>query len=173
MVKPLQSLRDVNWDSACVLLLLLLNVIILFFMALSKLRQRNSYSWSQWPCQLFQAHWQDWASFRTFLTKAEHSAELLHHFCPMCAQVQEGGRLQLSTNHISVGGEDTPRKELLVWLISPPKYGFIENTGRGELQTNCGRIIWASDISSRKRMKGKHHQFKEASNDKLNGKTNI
>uniref|UniRef100_A0A3P9GZH8 Fraser extracellular matrix complex subunit 1 n=1 Tax=Oryzias latipes TaxID=8090 RepID=A0A3P9GZH8_ORYLA len=47
--------------------------------------------------------------------------------------VQEGGRLQLSTNHISIGGEDTPTKDLFVWLIRPPKYGFIENTKRGGL----------------------------------------
>uniref|UniRef100_A0A4W6CQ63 Fraser extracellular matrix complex subunit 1 n=1 Tax=Lates calcarifer TaxID=8187 RepID=A0A4W6CQ63_LATCA len=47
-------------------------------------------------------------------------------------QVQEGGRVQLSTNHIVVSDLDTPRKDLLVWLVSPPKYGFIENTKRGE-----------------------------------------
>lgn len=27
---------------------------------------------------------------------------------------------------------DTPRKDLLLWLVSPPKYGHIENTRRGE-----------------------------------------
>lgn len=27
---------------------------------------------------------------------------------------------------------DTPRKDLLVWLVSPPKYGHIENTKKGE-----------------------------------------
>ncbi|XP_023814674.1 extracellular matrix protein FRAS1 isoform X2 [Oryzias latipes] len=48
-------------------------------------------------------------------------------------KVQEGGRLQLSTNHISIGGQDTPTKDLFVWLIRPPKYGFIENTKRGGL----------------------------------------
>uniref|UniRef100_UPI0037E879D7 extracellular matrix organizing protein FRAS1 n=1 Tax=Semicossyphus pulcher TaxID=241346 RepID=UPI0037E879D7 len=46
-------------------------------------------------------------------------------------KVQEGGRVQLSTNHIIVSDLDTPRKELLVWLVSPPKYGFIENSRRG------------------------------------------
>ncbi|XP_056274598.1 extracellular matrix protein FRAS1 [Pseudoliparis swirei] len=46
-------------------------------------------------------------------------------------KVQEGGRVQLSTNHIIVSDLDTPRKDLLVWLVSPPKYGFIENTRRG------------------------------------------
>ncbi|XP_072243382.1 extracellular matrix organizing protein FRAS1 isoform X1 [Leuresthes tenuis] len=46
-------------------------------------------------------------------------------------EVQEGGRVQLSTNHIIVSDVDTPRRDLLVWLVSPPKYGFIENTNRG------------------------------------------
>ncbi|TKS77877.1 Extracellular matrix protein FRAS1 [Collichthys lucidus] len=46
-------------------------------------------------------------------------------------KVQEGGRVQLSANHIIVSDLDTPRKDLLVWLISPPKYGFIENTKAG------------------------------------------
>lgn len=67
---------------------------------------------------------------------ADYSAELLHRSFHVCAQVQEGGRLQLSTNHISIGGQDTPTKDLFVWLIRPPKYGFIENTKRGELHTN-------------------------------------
>lgn len=47
--------------------------------------------------------------------------------------MQEGGRVQLSTNHIIVSDLDTPRKDLLIWLVSPPKYGFIENTNRGEV----------------------------------------
>ncbi|XP_028271092.1 extracellular matrix organizing protein FRAS1 isoform X9 [Parambassis ranga] len=46
-------------------------------------------------------------------------------------KVQEGGRVQLSTNHIIVSDVDTPKKDLLVWLVQPPKYGFIENTRRG------------------------------------------
>uniref|UniRef100_UPI001ED83835 extracellular matrix protein FRAS1 n=1 Tax=Scatophagus argus TaxID=75038 RepID=UPI001ED83835 len=46
-------------------------------------------------------------------------------------KVQEGGRVQLSTNHIIVSDLDTPRKDLLVWLLTPPKYGFIENTNMG------------------------------------------
>ncbi|XP_061880359.1 extracellular matrix organizing protein FRAS1-like [Entelurus aequoreus] len=46
-------------------------------------------------------------------------------------KVQEGGRVQLSTNHISVSEQDTPRKNLQVWLLRPPKYGFIENTKPG------------------------------------------
>ncbi|XP_017560623.2 extracellular matrix protein FRAS1 [Pygocentrus nattereri] len=45
-------------------------------------------------------------------------------------KVQEGGRVQLSANHIIASDPDTPKKDLLVWLISPPKYGFIENTKR-------------------------------------------
>nr|XP_046207425.1 extracellular matrix organizing protein FRAS1-like [Oncorhynchus gorbuscha] len=45
-------------------------------------------------------------------------------------KVQEGGRVQLSTNHIIVSDLDTPKKDLLVWMISSPKYGFIENTRR-------------------------------------------
>ncbi|XP_030622204.1 extracellular matrix organizing protein FRAS1 [Chanos chanos] len=43
-------------------------------------------------------------------------------------KVQEGGRVQLSANHIIASDPDTPKKDLLVWLINPPKYGFIENT---------------------------------------------
>ncbi|KAF0034366.1 hypothetical protein F2P81_014432 [Scophthalmus maximus] len=51
---------------------------------------------------------------------------------PPAVTVQEGGRVQLSTNHITVVSDlDTPRKDLLVWLVTPPKYGFIENTKRG------------------------------------------
>lgn len=49
-----------------------------------------------------------------------------------CGQVQEGGRVQLSASHIIASDPDTPRKDLLVWLISPPKYGFIENTKQGK-----------------------------------------
>ncbi|XP_035385518.1 extracellular matrix protein FRAS1 isoform X2 [Electrophorus electricus] len=45
-------------------------------------------------------------------------------------KVPEGGRVQLSANHIIASDPDTPKKDLLVWLISPPKYGFIENTKR-------------------------------------------
>ncbi|TSN86075.1 Extracellular matrix protein FRAS1 [Bagarius yarrelli] len=45
-------------------------------------------------------------------------------------KVQEGGRVQLSANHIIASDPDTSQKDLLVWLISPPKYGFIENTKR-------------------------------------------
>ncbi|XP_032434237.1 extracellular matrix organizing protein FRAS1 isoform X1 [Xiphophorus hellerii] len=46
-------------------------------------------------------------------------------------KVQEGGRVLLSTNHITVSDVETPSTELQVWLVSPPKYGFIENTKRG------------------------------------------
>ncbi|CAG09631.1 unnamed protein product, partial [Tetraodon nigroviridis] len=46
-------------------------------------------------------------------------------------KVQEGGRVKLSTNHITVSDLDTPRKDLLVWLVSPPKYGHIENIKKG------------------------------------------
>uniref|UniRef100_A0A8B9RD46 Fraser extracellular matrix complex subunit 1 n=1 Tax=Astyanax mexicanus TaxID=7994 RepID=A0A8B9RD46_ASTMX len=45
-------------------------------------------------------------------------------------KVQEGGRVQLSANHIIASDPDTPKKDLLVWLINPPKYGFLENTKR-------------------------------------------
>ncbi len=45
--------------------------------------------------------------------------------------------MQLSTNHIIVSDLDTPGKDLLVWLVSPPKYGFIENTNRGETLCVC------------------------------------
>ncbi|KAJ8398108.1 hypothetical protein AAFF_G00431850 [Aldrovandia affinis] len=55
-------------------------------------------------------------------------------------KVQEGGRVQLSTNHIIATDPDKPLKELLVWLISPPKYGFIENTKPGGA-TGGARII--------------------------------
>uniref|UniRef100_A0A3B4AGL3 VWFC domain-containing protein n=1 Tax=Periophthalmus magnuspinnatus TaxID=409849 RepID=A0A3B4AGL3_9GOBI len=48
-------------------------------------------------------------------------------------QVEEGGRVQLSTAHITVTDQDTPRKDLLVWLVSTPKYGFIENTKPGSV----------------------------------------
>uniref|UniRef100_A0A3Q4HVK7 Fraser extracellular matrix complex subunit 1 n=1 Tax=Neolamprologus brichardi TaxID=32507 RepID=A0A3Q4HVK7_NEOBR len=46
-------------------------------------------------------------------------------------KVEEGGRVQLSTNDITVSHVDTPPKDLLIWLVSPPKYGFLENTRRG------------------------------------------
>ncbi|XP_031426498.1 extracellular matrix protein FRAS1 [Clupea harengus] len=45
-------------------------------------------------------------------------------------KVQEGGRVQLSANHILATDPDTSKKDLMVWLVSPPKYGFIENTRR-------------------------------------------
>lgn len=40
--------------------------------------------------------------------------------------------MKLSSSHIKVGDLDTPRKDLLLWLVNPPKYGHIENTKRGE-----------------------------------------
>ncbi|KAM9742832.1 extracellular matrix organizing protein FRAS1 isoform 2-T2 [Menidia menidia] len=46
-------------------------------------------------------------------------------------EVHEGGRVQLSTNHIILSDVGTSTKDLLVWLVSPPKYGFIENTNKG------------------------------------------
>ncbi|XP_035235651.1 extracellular matrix protein FRAS1 isoform X1 [Anguilla anguilla] len=55
-------------------------------------------------------------------------------------KVQEGGRVQISANHIIAADPDTPMKELLVWLISPPKYGFIENTKPGR-STGGARVI--------------------------------
>uniref|UniRef100_A0A3Q2PFS0 Fraser extracellular matrix complex subunit 1 n=1 Tax=Fundulus heteroclitus TaxID=8078 RepID=A0A3Q2PFS0_FUNHE len=45
-------------------------------------------------------------------------------------KVQEGGRVLLSSNHITVSDVETPSTDLQVWLVSPPKYGFIENTNR-------------------------------------------
>ncbi|KAL4623271.1 extracellular matrix protein FRAS1, partial [Arapaima gigas] len=55
-------------------------------------------------------------------------------------KVEEGGRVQLSADHIIATDPDTPRKDLLVWLVSPPKYGFIENTNQvGE--TGGARVI--------------------------------
>jgi len=64
-------------------------------------------------------------------------------FLYFVVKVQEGGRVQLSTNHIIVSDLDTPRKDLLVWLVSPPKYGFIENTRRGEVfYTTRGVTPW-------------------------------
>ncbi|XP_046872768.1 extracellular matrix protein FRAS1 isoform X2 [Hypomesus transpacificus] len=55
-------------------------------------------------------------------------------------KVQEGGRVQLSTNHILVSDVDTPRSELLVWMVSPPKYGHIETTHTGGSQGGA-RVI--------------------------------
>lgn len=40
--------------------------------------------------------------------------------------------MKLSTNHITVLDLDTPGKDLLVWLVTPPKYGHIENAKKGE-----------------------------------------
>uniref|UniRef100_A0A3Q2DG67 Fraser extracellular matrix complex subunit 1 n=1 Tax=Cyprinodon variegatus TaxID=28743 RepID=A0A3Q2DG67_CYPVA len=45
-------------------------------------------------------------------------------------KVQEGGRVLLSTNHITVSDVETPAADLQIWLVSPPKYGYIENTKR-------------------------------------------
>lgn len=47
--------------------------------------------------------------------------------------------MKLSTNHIVVSDLDTPRKDLLVWLVSPPKYGHIENTKKGETWLGEGK----------------------------------
>ncbi|XP_023676521.2 extracellular matrix organizing protein FRAS1 isoform X1 [Paramormyrops kingsleyae] len=55
-------------------------------------------------------------------------------------KVEEGGRVHLSANHIIVSDPDTPKTELLVWLISPPKYGFIENTNQAG-ETGGAQII--------------------------------
>lgn len=40
--------------------------------------------------------------------------------------------MKLSADHIRVSDLDTPRKDLLLWLVSPPKFGRIENAKRGE-----------------------------------------
>ncbi|CAN9512669.1 unnamed protein product [Ophioblennius macclurei] len=59
-------------------------------------------------------------------------------------KVQEGGRVQLSTNHIVVSDVDTPTMDLLVWLVTPPKYGFIENTKKGS-SMGSSRVV-TSDV---------------------------
>ncbi|XP_073717143.1 extracellular matrix organizing protein FRAS1 [Misgurnus anguillicaudatus] len=59
-------------------------------------------------------------------------------------KVQEGGRVQISANHIIASDPDTPRKDLLVWLITPPKYGFIENTK--QVGTIGGSRVISPDI---------------------------
>lgn len=50
--------------------------------------------------------------------------------------------MQLSTNDITVSHVDTPPKDLLIWLVSPPKYGFLENTRRGE-KCDGMQIFWS------------------------------
>uniref|UniRef100_A0AAX7TTD3 VWFC domain-containing protein n=1 Tax=Astatotilapia calliptera TaxID=8154 RepID=A0AAX7TTD3_ASTCA len=63
---------------------------------------------------------------------------------PPLVTVEEGGRVQLSTNDITVSDVDTPPKDLLIWLVSPPKYGFIENTRTGEKCLCDGmQIFWS------------------------------
>ncbi|KAM9446229.1 extracellular matrix organizing protein FRAS1 [Clarias gariepinus] len=59
-------------------------------------------------------------------------------------KVQEGSRVQLSANHIIASDPDTSQKDLLVWLISPPKYGFIQNTKRAG--SNGEALIITPDI---------------------------
>ncbi|XP_031671093.1 extracellular matrix protein FRAS1-like [Oncorhynchus kisutch] len=62
-------------------------------------------------------------------------------------KVQGGGRVQLSTNHIDVSDLDTPNKDLLVWMISTPKYGFIENTiGRVGLMGGSNTRIISPEV---------------------------
>ncbi|XP_071003248.1 extracellular matrix organizing protein FRAS1-like, partial [Oncorhynchus clarkii lewisi] len=62
-------------------------------------------------------------------------------------KVQGGGRVQLSTNHIDVSDLDTPNKDLLVWMISTPKYGFIENTiGRVGLMGGSNTLIISPEV---------------------------
>ncbi|XP_029574000.1 extracellular matrix organizing protein FRAS1 [Salmo trutta] len=62
-------------------------------------------------------------------------------------KVQGGGRVQLSTNHIIVSDLDTPNKDLLVWMITVPKYGFIENTiGRVGLMGGSNTLIISPEV---------------------------
>ncbi|XP_071256392.1 extracellular matrix organizing protein FRAS1-like [Salvelinus alpinus] len=62
-------------------------------------------------------------------------------------KVQRGGRVQLSTNHIIVSDLDTPIEDLLVWMISAPKYGFIENTiGRVGLMGGSNTFIVSPEV---------------------------
>ncbi|XP_042177181.1 extracellular matrix organizing protein FRAS1-like [Oncorhynchus tshawytscha] len=62
-------------------------------------------------------------------------------------KVQGGGRVQLSTNHIDVSDLDTPNEDLLVWMISTPKYGFIENTiGRVGLMGGSNTLIISPEV---------------------------
>ncbi|XP_036384589.1 extracellular matrix protein FRAS1-like [Megalops cyprinoides] len=42
-------------------------------------------------------------------------------------KVQAGGRMQLSASNITAAVVDTPIQDRLLWLKSPPKYGFIKN----------------------------------------------
>uniref|UniRef100_A0A3Q3MY85 Fraser extracellular matrix complex subunit 1 n=1 Tax=Mastacembelus armatus TaxID=205130 RepID=A0A3Q3MY85_9TELE len=74
------------------------------------------------------------------ITATPRQPPFIFVFCNIHIQVQEGGRVQLSTNHIIVSDLDTPRKDLLVWLISPPKYGFIENTKTGSPSPPGGSV---------------------------------
>ncbi|XP_066568203.1 extracellular matrix organizing protein FRAS1 isoform X2 [Amia ocellicauda] len=54
--------------------------------------------------------------------------------------VEEGGRVKLSSSNIVATDPDTPKKDLLVWLITTPKYGFIENKKRGGV-SGSGQIV--------------------------------
>ncbi|TNM90093.1 hypothetical protein fugu_004327 [Takifugu bimaculatus] len=71
--------------------------------------------------------WRSFVFTRVLQLSMPHRGRL----CVLRKHVQEGGRVKLSTNHIKVGDLDTPRKDLLLWLVNPPKYGHIENTKRG------------------------------------------
>ncbi|XP_041084402.1 extracellular matrix organizing protein FRAS1-like isoform X2 [Polyodon spathula] len=44
--------------------------------------------------------------------------------------VEEGGRVLLSSRNILATDPDTSKKDLLIRLITPPKYGYIENSNR-------------------------------------------
>ncbi|XP_059921872.1 extracellular matrix protein FRAS1 isoform X2 [Gadus macrocephalus] len=56
-------------------------------------------------------------------------------------KVEKGGRVQLSTNQIIVSDLNTSRKELLLWLVTPPKYGFIERKSHTEGGAEGSRVI--------------------------------
>ncbi|KAG2466459.1 FRAS1 protein, partial [Polypterus senegalus] len=46
-------------------------------------------------------------------------------------EVHEGGKVLLSDKNIHIADPDTPKKDILIRLITPPKYGYIENTKGG------------------------------------------
>ncbi|KAJ8286924.1 hypothetical protein GJAV_G00044950 [Gymnothorax javanicus] len=49
-------------------------------------------------------------------------------------KVRDGGRVQLSITNVTLRHSNMPTKNWLVWLVIPPEYGFVENTGEGKPQ---------------------------------------
>ncbi|XP_076007225.1 extracellular matrix organizing protein FRAS1 [Genypterus blacodes] len=87
-------------------------------------------------------------------------------------KVQEGGRVQLSTNHIIVSDLDTPTKDLLVWLVSPPKYGYIENTQRGGSIGGSG-VITPNEPFSVEDLTSDHIFYVQDSQQKVQAKQDV